>query len=377
MLSFWEKDSFYANTDMVIIGAGLMGLWSAIELKKTAPTLSITILEKNATSLGASTRNAGFACFGSLTELISDEATMGTSEMLSIVESRFKGIQKIRTTFSDDAIQYNACGGFEAIQNNHFTAANLSAHIQHLNQLLTPITGSQQTFCDVTPEMSHYGVKQFDHLVSNAFEAGIHSGKLVSVLTQKVRELGVRVINGIEVRGWVKTGDSFELSTQFGNTLKAKQIIVCMNGFTQTILPQLNIFPARGQILLTKPINGLALKGTFHFDEGFYYWRNLGNRILIGGARNMDIAEEQTTDLSGSDKIRNHLANFLSAHIQSTDPIEIEQSWSGIMGFTHNKQPLCKWVEPAVLAVVACNGMGVALTPIIAEKVAAMVLTNV
>ena len=65
MLSFWEKDSYYADTDIVIIGAGLMGLWSAYELKKAAPSLSITILEKNATPLGASTRNAGFACFGS------------------------------------------------------------------------------------------------------------------------------------------------------------------------------------------------------------------------------------------------------------------------------------------------------------------------
>lgn len=376
MFSFWEKDSFYANTDIVIIGAGLMGLWSAIELKKTAPSLSITILEKNATPLGASTRNAGFACFGSLTELISDEAAMGTSAMLSIIESRFKGIQKIRTTFSDEVVQYDACGGFEAIQNNHFTAANLSVHIHHLNQLLAPITGSQHTFCDVTQEMSHYGVKQFDHLVSNSFEAGIHSGKLVSALTQKVRELGVRVINGIEVNGWIKTNDTIELTTQFGNTLNAKQMIVCMNGFTPTILPQLNIVPARGQILLSKPIKGLALKGTFHFDEGFYYWRNLGNRILIGGARNMDIAGEQTTDLSGSDKIRNHLAHFLTTHIHTDQPIEIEQSWSGIMGFTPNKQPLCEWIEPDVLAVVACNGMGVALTPIIAEKVAAMVLAN-
>jgi glycine/D-amino acid oxidase-like deaminating enzyme len=138
----------------------------------------------------------------------------------------------------------------------------------------------------------------------------------------------------------------------------------------------LNILPARGQILLTKPIKGLTLNGTFHFDEGFYYWRNIGNRILIGGARNLAIAEEQTTNLAGSDKIRNHLAQFLATYIDTLEPIEIEQSWSGVMGFTPNKEPLCTWAEPNVLAVIACNGMGVALTPIVAEKVAAMVLAN-
>ena len=158
--------------------------------------------------------------------------------------------------------------------------------------------------------------------------------------------------------------------------MKTKQLIVCVNGFTQTLLPELNILPARGQILLTKPIEGLALKGTFHFDEGFYYWRNVGNRILIGGARNMDIAGEQTTNLAGSDKIRNHLAQFLATYIDTLYPIEIEQYWSGIMGFTPTKEPLCTWAEPNVLAVIACNGMGVALTPIVAEKVATMVLAN-
>jgi gamma-glutamylputrescine oxidase len=376
MLSFWEKDSYYADTDIVIIGAGLMGLWSAYELKKAAPSLSITLLEKNATPLGASTRNAGFACFGSLTELISDETNMGTSAMLSIVESRFKGIQKIRANFSDEAIQYDACGGFEAIQNNHLTAANLDGYIQYLNGLLAPITGSNQTFCNATKQLNRYGVKAFDHLVYNSFEAGIHSGKLVNELTNKVLALDVRIINGIEVKGWIKTGESIEIATQFGQTIKAKQLIACMNGFTQTLLPQLKIVPARGQIVLTKPIEGLVLKGTFHFDEGFYYWRNIGNRILIGGARNLDIAGEQTTNLAGSDKIRNHLAQFLATYIDTNHPIEIEQYWSGIMGFTPNKEPLCTWAEPNVLAVIACNGMGVALTPIVAEKVAAMVLGN-
>lgn len=376
MLSFWEKDSYYADTDLVIIGAGLMGLWSAYELKKAAPSLSITILEKNATPLGASTRNAGFACFGSLTELISDESAMGTAAMLSIVESRFKGIQKIRANFSDEAIQYDACGGFEAIQNDHFTAANLDEHIHYLNGLLAPITGNHQTFFNATQQMNRYGVKGFDHLVYNSFEAGIHSGKLVNELTSKVLALGVRIINGIEVKGWIRTAESLEVTTQFGQTIKAKQLIACMNGFTQNLLPHLNIQPARGQILLTKPIDGLMLKGTFHFDEGFYYWRNIDNRILIGGARNLDFASEQTTDLAGSEKIRNHLTQFLANYINTNQPIEIEQYWSGIMGFTPNKEPLCTWAEPNILAVIACNGMGVALTPIVAEKVAAMVLAN-
>lgn len=376
MQSFWEIDSYYADTDILIIGAGLMGLWSAYELKKAAPSLSITILEKSPTPLGASTRNAGFACFGSLTELISDEETMGTDAMLSIVENRYKGILKIRQTFSDKQIQYDACGGFEAIQQTHGTANHLSAHLNQLNALLAPITGMANTFEDRSNSMASYGVKGFDHLVYNPLEAGIHSGKLVQALTQLVISMGVQIINGIEVTGWIKAAADMEVHTNQGATLHTKQLLVCTNGFTNALLPQLHIEPARGQILLTQPIEGLQLKGTFHFDEGFYYWRHIGNRILLGGARNLDFQGEQTTSLEGSDAIRNHLMDFLTKHIITPSPIQIEQSWSGIMGFTPNKQPLCQWTEPTVLAAIACNGMGVALTPIIAEKVAAMMLAN-
>ncbi|TXT30483.1 MAG: FAD dependent oxidoreductase [Chitinophagaceae bacterium] len=109
LLSFWEKETYYADSDIAIIGGGLMGLWTALELKKQVPSLKITILERHVSPLGASTRNAGFACFGSLTELLSDEAKMGTDAMLQIVAMRFKGIEKIKSTINPNAIDLDLC----------------------------------------------------------------------------------------------------------------------------------------------------------------------------------------------------------------------------------------------------------------------------
>ena len=377
MLSFWEKDSYYAHTDIIIIGAGLMGLWTALELKKHRPSLSITILERNSTPLGASTRNAGFACFGSLTELLSDEAQMGTEAMLEILESRYKGIQKIKSYFSEATIQYDPCGGYEAIPGSHATAANLDEHIKYLNQLLSPITRLDNTFTNQTAQMLEIGLKNFDHLVGNVLEAGIHSGKLVNALSKLVIENGVRILYGLEVKEWNSSQNGVQVQTQNGITLKADQMISCVNGFTQQLMPSLNIVPARGQIIVTNEFERLPMKGTFHFDEGFYYWRNLGNRILIGGARNLDFEGEETTDLSGTEKIRIHLLQFLQEHIVTEEKMEIAQYWSGIMGFTPSKKPLTEWVAPNTIAAIACNGMGVALTPVIAENLAKMVCANV
>ena len=148
----------------------------------------------------------------------------------------------------------------------------------------------------------------------------------------------------------------------------------CINAFTHGLIPELNITPARGQVIVTSPISDLPLKGTFHFDEGFYYWRNLGNRILLGGARNTAFAEEETTDLSGSEKVKNALAVFLQQHLHPKYKYSIEYHWSGIMGFTADRKPYTGQVSDHVFAAIACNGMGVALTPVVAEKVAELLL---
>ena len=44
--SIWEVETFYKNRDIIIIGAGFSGLWSAISLKEKYPERSILILEK-------------------------------------------------------------------------------------------------------------------------------------------------------------------------------------------------------------------------------------------------------------------------------------------------------------------------------------------
>src|SRR6202012_6277942 len=81
-------------------------------------------------------------------------------------------------------------------------------------------------------------------------------------------------------------------------TFTTSQLLVCTNAFARQLLPQLDIEPARGQILVTSPIEQLPFKGTFHYEEGFYYFRDLGDRVLLGGARNKDFAEEKTMGMT-------------------------------------------------------------------------------
>src|SRR5919112_128000 len=96
MISIWEQETFFAPQDVIIAGSGFVGLWSALYIKKKNPKAKITIVDRGFIPTGASTRNAGFACFGSLSEVVYDGSTMGLEKMLQLVEMRFKGLELIQ-----------------------------------------------------------------------------------------------------------------------------------------------------------------------------------------------------------------------------------------------------------------------------------------
>jgi glycine/D-amino acid oxidase-like deaminating enzyme len=373
-LSVWEKESFYSTQDVILVGGGLMGLWTAYELKKKNPYLKITILERNIIPFGASTRNAGFACFGSPTEIIHDIEQMGLEATMDVVKMRYLGIEKIKAHFGLGQMDFDPCGGYECINKNYQYFDQLEGKIEELNELLKDLTDQDQTFVRNDLAIGQKGMIGFDAMVENSLEGSLHSGKLVSALIQKVQAAGVSILNGMEVVFWEKKPQGIILHTGQQILFTCNQVLFCTNAYGNTLFPDLNITPARGQVIVTSPIDGLKLSGTFHFDEGYYYWRNLGNRILLGGARNSDFEAEKTTETAVTDLIKNKLADFLKQHIHPSYQYTIENQWSGIMGFTENKKPLLTQVSDNVFVAIACNGMGVALTPIMGEKAAEFML---
>lgn len=370
-LSVWEKETFFEPQDIIIIGSGLAGLWSAYEMKLKNKALKITIFEKGIIPSGASTRNAGFACFGSPSELLHDVKIYGENKMWQIAEMRYKGMQKINRVFKDDFIDYEICGGYE-VYNSSFDKNELQEGIAWLNKGLKEITGIEKCFTQTGNTMEKFGLSGFESMVENKLEGYLHSGKLLKTLLSKVQSLGVQIFTGIEVTGWQNINDKMVVHTQNGIDCTTEKLLICSNAFTSNLLPGLNVVPARGQIILTSPIENLKLKGAFHYDEGFYYFRNLGNKVLLGGARNKAFSEEQTTEMVTSEIVQDQLEQFLKTQILSGNQFTIEQRWSGIMSFTESKEPIVKRIHDNVVVAIACNGMGVALTPVIAEKVCEM-----
>ena len=89
-LSYWEIKSWLSNIDYTIVGSGIVGLNCALRLKEKFPKSKILILEKGSLPQGASTKNAGFACFGSASEIIDDLKSHSESEIISLIKKRIE-----------------------------------------------------------------------------------------------------------------------------------------------------------------------------------------------------------------------------------------------------------------------------------------------
>ncbi|MDZ7691357.1 MAG: FAD-dependent oxidoreductase [Balneolaceae bacterium] len=150
--------------------------------------------------------------------------------------------------------------------------------------------------------------------------------------------------------------------------LGGRQILVAANGFARRLLPDLQVTPGRGYIFVTESIDNMPWRGIFHHDRGYIYFRNVGDRLLLGGARNQAEDEETTDQFGINTRIKDYLVKFASETLKLPKGWQIEQEWSGIMGFTETKTPIVKRVNEAVFVAAGLSGMGIAIGMKVGEE---------
>ncbi|OGB20558.1 MAG: FAD-dependent oxidoreductase [Burkholderiales bacterium RIFCSPLOWO2_02_FULL_57_36] len=371
-LSFWEHDAML-DADLIVIGGGIIGLQTALELRERRPQDRIVLLERGLLPSGASSRNAGFACFGSLTEILSDLDALGDAAVLTMVERRWRGLSRLRQRLGDDEIGYETFGGFDLLFDSHLEALQ---RLDEVNRKLQPLFGRAVFSVDTgTLAASGFGPR-VKALVKNPLEGQVHSGKLMRALAKLAAARGIEIHTGAQVDALEENGGEVRVRVkgERNAVFRAPRVAVCTNGITGELLCDTGIVPARGQILVTEPIAGLPWQGTYHLDQGFYYFRNVGERVLLGGGRHLALDAEATTDMALSDTIQGALERLLHDTILPGREVRIEHRWSGVMGFAADKQPIVRMLSGRVALGFGCNGMGVALGAEIAAQTAELLL---
>jgi glycine/D-amino acid oxidase-like deaminating enzyme len=356
-LSYWEIKSYLSNIHYTIVGSGIVGLNCALGLKERFPEATIIILERGCLPQGASTKNAGFACFGSLSEILDDLKIHSEDDVIELIGKRLKGLKLLRQTLSDTSIAYKQHGGYEVFdQHDHEGYNYCMANMDRVNTLLKPHF-KEEVFKVKNNIFNFKNIQQ--QLSFTPFEGQIDTGKMMRALTDLVLSKGILILNSVEVEHFEELNDSVHIKTNHFD-FKSKQLLICTNGFASTLI-KVETKPARAQVVITKPIKNLKIKGTFHLDKGFYYFRNIDDRILLGGGRNLDFKTEETTKMAQTEIIQNKLEELLTTTILPTTPFEIDHRWSGIMGVGATKKPIVQQLSSRVFCGVRLGGMGIAI----------------
>jgi glycine/D-amino acid oxidase-like deaminating enzyme len=298
--------------------------------------------------------------------LLENVKEIGWDKTLEMTQKRFEGIQIIQQHFGE-LIDYNACGASELFTERNIFEENLS-QLELLNKNLSAMVLNQNHFYEDTKIISESKFKGFQYAISNAAEASIHSGKLFYNLYKTLVGQDVKFFFGTEVENIDTSHKTAIIKTKNLGDFEAQHVCICTNAFSNLFLTAQNIKPGRGQVLITKPIKNLPFNKTFHFDKGYFYFKNVGDRVLFGGGRNLDFEGENTAEFGTTEMIIKKLKQHLSDYILPNTDYEIDHIWSGIMAFNESKTPFSEIIQPNLSASVCMNGMGVALAPYLARE---------
>ena len=365
-ISFWEEEFFLKNIDITIIGSGIVGLTCALKLRELNPNSRIIILERGYLPSGASTKNAGFTCFGSPSELLDDLSKLSEQEVFNLIELRIKGLEKLKNLVGTSEMDYEEYGSYELFDNKDAYENSLSK-LPYLNRMLHSIF-KEDTY-EKFDQALDFGFDKSSLIIRNKFEGQINTGLMMRKLLRLCQSSSIEIFNGFDVDEFEKTNLQWVVKGK-NKQITTNKLLICNNAFASKLLPNIDLKPARAQVLITKPIENLKIKGCFHMDEGYYYFRNVGNRVLLGGGRNLNFKAEETFDMKVSELIQNKLESLLKTTILPDQEFEIERRWAGIMGVGSNKTPILKRIDDNLYCAIRMGGMGIAIGAEVGQSLA-------
>ncbi|MDA0913004.1 MAG: FAD-dependent oxidoreductase [Bacteroidetes bacterium] len=361
--SYWESNEWLEGIDLCIIGGGIVGLSSALFARELHPDWKITVIDEDPIGHGGSSKNAGFTCFGSYSELKEDRKLLGNQAALELVQSRINGLRLLLSTFEHEDIGYNASGSFEFFPSGSREPLPNAREIQEMNQWIHQATGFPDTFQLVDAEpIPEYRSHPGEQALFSKLEGTLDTGKLNRRFREKVQQNRIDLINGCRIDTLEKFGNDWRIkiiSSKAEKWTHIPHVIVATNAFGKELIPHVDVIPIPNLVLVTEPITSWVFNHAVHIDAGYVYIRNIGNRMLIGGGRHWNLDQSQT---------RNQLIKWLHEMFPRTQEVQIEYEWTGILGIGNERSTIVESFGKNGIAALRMGGMGIAIGMNVAKQ---------
>ncbi|TGZ17198.1 FAD-dependent oxidoreductase [Streptomyces sp. S816] len=343
-ISFWYVDDGLpavreplpgdATADVVIVGGGYTGLWTAYYLKKAAPFLRITVLEQKFCGYGASGRNGGW--------LYNGIAGRDRYAKLHGKEAAVRLQQAMNDTV-DEVIAVAGAEGIDADlhKGGVLEVATTPAQLARLRAF----HAHELSYGEKDREL--YGARETAERIRVADAVGsawtphgarLNPVKLVKGLAATVEALGV-VIHEMTPVTEIRPKHAV---TPYG-TVRAPYVLRCTEGFTASLKGQKRTWlPMNSSMIATEPLTeaqwaaiGWAGRETLGDMAHAYMYaqRTADGRIALGG-RGVPYRFGSRTDNDGRTQRATveALRDILVRFFPSLAGVAVTHAWSGVLG---------------------------------------------
>ncbi|MFF3347302.1 NAD(P)/FAD-dependent oxidoreductase [Streptomyces sp. NPDC002779] len=343
-ISFWYADDGLpavreplpgdASADVVIVGGGYTGLWTAYYLKKAAPFLRITVLEQKFCGYGASGRNGGWLYNG-----------VAGRDRYAALHGRDAAVrlQRAMNDTVDEVVAVAAAEGIDADvhQGGVLEVARTPAQLARLKAFHE----AELAFGEKDRQL--YGARESAERIRVADAVGaswtphgarVHPVKLVKGLAAAVEALGVVIHEQTpvtEIR-------SKHAVTPYG-TVRAPYVLRCTEGFTAALKGERRTWlPMNSSMIATEPLTdgqwaSVGWEGRETLGDMahayMYAQRTADGRIALGG-RGVPYRFGSATDNDGRTQgaTIEALREILVGFFPSLAGVRVEHAWSGVLG---------------------------------------------
>ena len=320
-----------ASYDLVVVGGGYTGLWTALQAKQRDPDARVALLEARTIGWAASGRNGGFC-----------ESTLTHGEVNG--ESRFpKELEQLNRLGAENLDEIEAVVAAEGWDCDFERTGSLAVATEEyqVDELRSAHDGNNEIFFDEQAIRREVNSPTYlAGLWSKRATAMVHPGKLARELAKACAEAGVDLFEKSPVQG-LRGAATIELDTAHG-TITAGRVALATNAFPSLLRRfQLHTVPVYDYVLMTDPLTDAQLasigwsnrQGVADVGNQFHYYRlSADNRILWGG---YDAIYHYGGRIRRSYDDRPATFAKLAAHFFTTFPqlegVRFSHRWAGVI----------------------------------------------
>jgi glycine/D-amino acid oxidase-like deaminating enzyme len=353
-LSFWHdslpepvraRDPLQGEhrADVVIVGAGYTGLWTAWYLRRLQPALDVMVLEAETAGFGASGRNGGWcSAFLSGIEGWLDDPTRRPAA-IQLQRQMFETVAEVGREAEDAGIDchYELSGALEIAVNE---AQLQRLRVEHEHALQLGFDETDYHWLDREQARQALRVDGVLGALHVPHCAALHPARLARGLAEKLADQGVALYEGSPVRD-VSAG---RVRTRHGS-VRTDTVILATEGYSVGIPGHARrLVPVHSTMVATEPLDAGTL--TQLGDGRRYCFGNL-DHVVTYGQRTADnriafgcrgfyyygsgIRDRYTAEDPVFDRVRQTLLRFFPA----LGDVRFTHAWGGALGVSRSLRP--------------------------------------